>query len=128
MMNILVLIWFYLLSFHITLYLYLFEDHTSITNSPTIVQLHENTDREKMLWHVTGTCEITFTCHGIYTCAETHVCDSCIVTDVHNFFFIDGKYNFRVKWYVLQINMFNAESPVLRLCRVVCRVPMCRIK
>ncbi|KAH3725218.1 hypothetical protein DPMN_051053, partial [Dreissena polymorpha] len=53
--------------------------HTLITNSPTIVQLHENTDREKMLWHVTGTCDITYKCHGMYTCAETHDCDSCTV-------------------------------------------------
>ncbi|KAH3725237.1 hypothetical protein DPMN_051072, partial [Dreissena polymorpha] len=63
--------------------------YTSITNNPSIVRLHENTDRDKLLWNVTGTCDITYQCFSVYTCAETHVCDSCVVTDTYNFFYID---------------------------------------
>ncbi|KAH3725348.1 hypothetical protein DPMN_051182 [Dreissena polymorpha] len=63
--------------------------YTSITNNPSIVRLHENTDRDKLLWTVTGTCDITYQCFSVYTCAETHVCDSCVVTDTYKFFYID---------------------------------------
>ncbi|KAH3725239.1 hypothetical protein DPMN_051074 [Dreissena polymorpha] len=80
--------------------------HTSIKNSPDIVELHENTDRVKMLWRVTGTCDITYTCHGIYTCSETHDCDSCRVTDDYNF--------------------FRIAEPEHEVYKKQCKVPLCK--
>ena len=79
-------------------------DHTSIKNSPDIVELHENTDRVKMLWRVTGTCDITYTCHGIYTCLETHDCDSCLVTDDYNFFRIADEFQIKDFTFGLKSN------------------------
>ncbi|XP_052242339.1 uncharacterized protein LOC127852424 [Dreissena polymorpha] len=61
--------------------------HSFFTSWASIARLHENTDREKLIWRVTATIDITFTCNTTFTCAETHDSDKFTLNDPNNLYY-----------------------------------------